>query len=654
MQPTPISYRCDMSDTRRRRVGVEMKVDLPDQGPLEVYLPQFSPGSSVASQGHPADLLHLRFTDAAGENMPYQRTGKGCKVEAKGPVTVHYTIRAEEFSDVGAQLTDEHAYLNGPATLMCVRGHESDTPATLSFENLPGADWKSSSTLPRVEGAEHTFYAASYADLADDNVMLGHFDEAREKVGDTSIIVTQKGTGPYKNLPSPGATPAENAHDFARIYRAFLHNFGEFPSQRFEIDGARPAGVCGCDNYVIHKHYLHGGPDKSDGFEHFRGHELIRHVDNESYIAGSFDGSARMNENYTMAHEVTHKLLAKYVQHEGIDAADLSQNRPTDGLWVTEGVTNWVGYLLERQSGLISPEQYMKRWEGAIETYYQDYAQNPSNPRDDSLEAHLGNIKYYNKGSLVALALDLELRQRSNNEVGMLDVLRNLKREFGGSGNYHSLEDMQRLVGDVAAPHQGGRAWVDRFFADHLVDRQRIDLSQYLGHAGYQVVERSDDWRPGLLNLPGARLRSDNHGAPYLEADPRVSAEEKSFPLPFPALGLTLDQDLTLSRVRDDGPAFDAGLKWFEGKKPEQVLLRGPQGEVDLKAPRDIREVEAMVFRFEETSVFDGSSRTKTIVVPVGAANKLTVEEVPNPTSEQLALREKWMSQLPEEILSGH
>jgi predicted metalloprotease with PDZ domain len=650
---TPLQYTCDLANTRQRRIKVTLRIDLAVPV-LEVYLPELSPGSTVNSQGHPANLLNFRAEDANGETLHYEKLPQGgyrLPPDLKGPVQVTYEVRAERFSDVHDQLMPDHVYLNGPATFMAVRGYEHDTPAILTFINIPSPEWQSSSTLPRVLEKPHTFYSASYDDIADDNVVMGKLSIASDRIGRATITVAQMGTGPYKGLEKPGATPEENVHDFARIGRAFLHNFGPFPNP----DGQRPPGIQQGDEYVVHKFYLHDGPDVTDGLEHFRGNEMIRHAASEDYIRTEFGGSARANENYTMAHEVVHKLLAKFVQREGIDAHDLQHAQRTDGLWVTEGITNWTGYLLERQSGMLSVADYLKRGEGAIEQYYRDYAENPTNARDDSLDAQLGNGRYYNKGSLCGLAIDLELRHISSSSVSLLDVLRKIKTEFGGSGHYHRLEDIQRLTREVAAPY-GGAELVDRFFADHLVDRKRIELDKYLEYAGLTLDLQGDSFKPVSVPTEGAILSVNEKGELSVTVDASAVSPRSITNVPIATMGLSLAPFFkTAWYIVSGGPADEAGLLWYQGKIPSQVLLRTPQGEVDLKYPRDVAfgEVEAMVFRYHEKSLFDGEDQSVEVVVLAQPATRLVLRSLDHVTDAQQALRDAWLAQLPEDVLSG-
>ncbi|MBI3926742.1 MAG: hypothetical protein HY319_14475 [Armatimonadetes bacterium] len=637
---------------------VEMLVDLPEEQSLELVLPQMSPGSPARSQNQPANLSQFQVLDRSGKPLSFEKLEQGgwrLPALPRGPVTVTYTVRADRFSDVRSHLTDEHAYLNGPGALLYIRGHEHDLPSTVELVNLPDPTWESSSTLPRVLGRNHAFYAGQYDDLADSNIKAGHFVSASAYAGDTTITVVQQGTPPFEHLSINGTTPQQNAQDFARVYRAFLADFGEFPRERYRVSAPRPLGVESGDHYVIHKHYMHNGPNSTSGFEHYHGHELVRHKSAEYAIHRASEDDVRLDENRTMAHELVHKLLAKYVQHEGIDSCELSRVQKTDGLWVTEGVTNWLGYLLERQAGLLTRDQYLRRWERVIDTYHRDYALDPTNARDDSLDAQLGNSNYYNKGSIAALALDLELRQMSGGKRSFLDVLQKLKAEFGGTGEFHAFEDVRRITREVAADYSGGAQWVDDFFKRHLVGRERVDVNRALHHAGYRLLDRADAWQPGELRLPGVRVVVDREGRPGLVADAEKAPRAEPFPLLIPSLGLTLSAALEVGGVREDGPAFEAGLKWYEGKKPEQVLFRTALGEVDLAHPGEIpaAPVEAVVFRFKEASAFTGQERAVEIAVPVTPASRTVLEELPQVSLEQRALRQGWLREFPESVLSG-
>lgn len=632
MKVGSVRYDVDLSAVDTQQLKVAMTVDLEGAEPIDLVMPAVSPGSPTNSQDQPARLSRLSVEDAEGNPVGYSRlsSGEWRLEDVKGPVRVSYTLRADEMSHVRAHLSHEHAYLNGPATFLYVKGRERDLPAEIHFHGKPDPSWQVLSNLPGLTTAPDALYAHSYEEIADSNIEVAHLHTAEAHVKGTRVIVNQHGTPPWKHLDVNGATPEQNLEDFSKLYRVFLHHFGEFPGQRYLVSAPQPAHVDGEDRYVINKHYIHTGSSSAGGFEHYHGHELLMHKDSERGIQRVYNSNGRSFEAQVMAHEVGHKLLAKLVRHEGIDSADLSQQVPTDGLWLTEGVTDWMGVMLERQAGLISAQDYLERQEHEIERYLADYELDPSNARDNSLSACHGNSKFYNKGHLTGTVLDLTLRRLSGGEKSLFDVLRELKHEFGGTGQFHTLEHIERLACKVVGEYPGAADEVSRLFNRHLRDREPLDFDAALESVGYRLELVDDAWEPGSMPLGSGSLQVDERGVPSLTQTP---SEAGPFPLSLPSLGLSLaqkDGKLTVS-VGRDGPAFEAGLKEFSGKTPEAMTLTE----------------DGMRFVFKRTSQFTGQESRVELFVPVTPALRPRIVEVDEPTPQQLALRAAWLAELP-------
>jgi predicted metalloprotease with PDZ domain len=70
-------------------------------------------------------------------------------------------------------------------------------------------------------------------------------------------------------------------------------------------------------------------------------------------------------------------------------------------------------------------------------------------------------VSVYHKGALVALLLDLTLRQLSNHKRSLDDVMRRLWTEFGQTGVGYTEEDYTRIVKEVAGRDM--QAYFDKF-----------------------------------------------------------------------------------------------------------------------------------------------------------------------------------------------
>lgn len=631
---TPIRYDVDLAATRTHQVRVSMTADLPGAEPLDVALPFMSPGSPVNSRNHPAQLGPMQVRDAAGNPLPYEKLPEGgWRIErhARGPVTVSYTLNATDFSSARDQLSDDHAYLNGAATFMYVKGHDRDLSAVVNVHDVPRQDWTAVSTLPPLTAHPNAWYAVNFQELADSNIEIGPLDVATRTVDGLRITVAQHGHSPWARVAPDGVSPQQNVADFGRIYRAFEHELGDFPKQRAADAPATPAGVESPDRYTIIKHYVSGEAPTSLGLEHYHGHELTFVKGNEEGIHRVYADNARMLENKVMAHELGHRLLAKYVQHAGIDSSDFSHEHPSDGLWLTEGVTEWLGTVLERRAGLITEQQYLDRLENQINRCTQDFAVRGTNAREDSLEAANGDGDYYMKGAVLGAMLDLEILHLTDGKKSFMDVLRGLKRDFGGTGQGHTLDDVRRIAREVVADVPGAAATLDSVFQDVLVDRKPIDFNRFLAHAGLRVTERADAWPVESLDLgEGSRLVTDPRGVPHTVAAASAVPALPPFRTLLPALGVslerTLEGKLKIGVVTPGGSAYAAGLKDFEGATLEG-LQPDPTG---------------LTFKVKKHDLFSGEDRILSIPVTARPATRLCLERLPRYAAAD-ALRGQWL-----------
>lgn len=624
---TRIHYRLDLSGPKKGELGVGMTVDLPTDQPLDLVMPRLSPGSPTKSLHHESRLGQVRAVDPKGNELPIAEQDDGSLRVIRngaGPVTVNYTVKADEFSHVRNQVTEDYGYISGAASMMYVKGHDTDVPSTVELTNLPKSDWKSLSTLAQVKAMPHAYWANSYQDIADTNIFAGKLNTVEDRVGGTDLVVNVHGDAPWESLQVNGATAAETMQDLKAAYTVFTDNFGEFSLERVKEASPRPDGVDPNDKYVLNKHYLENGSGYSGGFEHYHGHELILDKKAEKNIEKKFNSNGRDFERGILVHELVHKMLAKYVTHDGIDSEDLSKIGKTDGLWVTEGFTDWTASVLERQAGMLNFDQYGQVLEGFFDRYSRNMAVRASSPTEDSLEAHQGNSNYYNKGSVAASLLDLELRHHTGNSKGLFHVIRDLKDEFGGTGRGHTLEDMERLTLRQVEGNQEGTEAIKTFYDRHLRSAEPMDINQSLAHVGYQMKASPKSTEPFSVVGPDGKALNVNGDWQISQGPPAYPAKKKVF---MASLGLSLgkgDTGLEVSRIRKGGPGAKAGLEAFEGRTVESLAVNPENG--------------AVKFSFAATET---QSAGEVSVMPE-RPEELKLVPVSEPTGEQLALRHLW------------
>lgn len=627
---TGIRYRLDLSDTKTRQIGVEIQVERRGNEPLDLVMPQLSPGSPTNSLNQPARLNSLSACDGAGNPVEVEKTAAGhwrLESETSGPTTVRYRVKADEFSHVRSYLSEKIGYVNGPSALMFVQGRQHE-PSLVELRGFPSAQWKTSSTLESVPGHPELFYASNYDDIADSNTLAGPFQQVGATQDGTLLQINQNGTPPWTGLKVNGATPQQSLEDLQQLYATFTEEFGEFPRQRRDDAHPLPALLAGQnDKYVVTKHYLHGQGPNAGGYEHYHGHELLLHKAAQAGIERRFDGDGRAHERHIMAHELVHKLLAKFVRHEGIDSADLSHVHCTDGLWLSEGGVEWAAMELQRKSGQMSEAQYVKMLQDQFRGYEAAYAQDPSNARENSFDAHLGNSGFYNKGAVTCALLDLEIKAATGGEKGMFDVLRSLKSEFGGQDRFWTVEDVERLTLQTAA----GSQRVAAFFQDYLHDHKPFDFDGILAQAGMQWKDRGDRFAAGQLQLGGGQLlRSDEQAG--VDCGPGSALAPAPGSLALPAFGVTLAQDdkgvLKLAAVTAGGSGAAAGLNAYVGQ-PARLIEAGS---------------ETLKLEVQASDPFTGELEKREVEVPARPATQAFLEETPGASAQAASLRRAWLS----------
>ena len=118
--------------------------------------------------------------------------------------------------------------------------------------------------------------------------------------------------------------------------------------------------------------------------------------------------------------------------------------------WFKEGATDYLTIATLARNGLIDEPLLFKRLENVPRRYLiARHAQGLAmSVRDAGKDKQPNRQLVYGGGSLAALALDVELRKRSDDRVGLPQLLQAMHREFA-SGKPYTLDDIARLAGEL-------------------------------------------------------------------------------------------------------------------------------------------------------------------------------------------------------------
>ncbi|MEB3329996.1 MAG: PDZ domain-containing protein [Candidatus Sericytochromatia bacterium] len=561
-----LCYTFDLTRPHTHLVGVALT--LPAHGALhtDLVLPAWLPGAYKIFD-NARNIRGFAAVSPDGEAVRVERVDwQTWRVYdgGEGGVVVRYDVYCNKPEIHQGQLDAEHGFLNPGVLAVFPKGHQEDWPVTLELVVPEG--WRVATGLKAT--GPTSFKALHYEQLIDCPLQCGDFAHAHFTQDGVRYEVVYEGATPWD--------PALLIPPLRRIVTAASDLWGRPP----------------LDRYVFM--YLETEADFLNGLEHA----------NSTIITGPVTDPQRLDGLLTITtHEFFHLWNVKRLRPVGFGPFDYTREAHTTALWVAEGFTEYYTDVLMRWAGLHGADQFLASVAGYIEQLHAMPGRRNMSLEEASWTTwHFGDdrwngaLNYYVKGYLLGVALDLTLRERSDGEVSLDDVMRGMWEAYGAPGINYRPEDVcrlaERLLGDS----------LEAFWAHHLRGRDDWDWDALLRPAGLMLLERNP--------------------RPALQADGR------------PAEG-----GVRLESVLAGGAAQEAGLQRGDvlvaigGLRATTQLLHGLGEQVE---PGDT--VEVHYFRRDVL-------RTTLVTM----ARQVSYALVPSPgaTASQNALRAAWLAGMP-------
>jgi len=523
MKDEAIHYRVEPIDPHGHRFQVTLTIWEPDPAGQRMALPAWIPGSYMIRE-FARHILAIAAHDERG-SVHLDKIDKDTwrAAPAHGALQVSYTVYAWDLSVRAAHLDATHGFINFTSLALCVLGQQL-RPCTVELVPPPesvATGWKVATSLPRAGARAHGFgryRAPDYDALIDHPVEMGHFALGRfEAAGAThEVAVTGRTDVDMKRL----------TRDLARICetqaRLFEPRSGQAPFSRYVF-----LTMAVGDGY--------GGLEHRDSTALLCQRNDLPHAGLQTPSDGykTFLGLA--------SHEYFHAWHVKRIKPEAFVPYDLWHETHTRLLWIFEGFTSYYDDLMLVRSGVITPQDYLTLLGRTISLVLRGPGRLRQSLADSSFDAWTkyyrqdenspnSIVSYYAKGALVALALDLTLRARTQGQRSLDDVMRLMWTRYGRS--FYNADG-------AAAMQQQGLA--EEAFEPLVREASGLDLKRELRA-----------WVEGTADLPLARLLE-----PF-GIDLGLTPADNS-----PSLGTRLASsggELRISTALTDGAAHRAGL----------------------------------------------------------------------------------------------
>jgi predicted metalloprotease with PDZ domain len=413
----PIKVSVDATHAPEKILHAQLQIPVTGGPKIMLVYPKWIPGEHGPT-GPIVDLTGLKFF-ANGQRVTWRR-------DLDDMYTFHLTLPAgvdsveatldlvmpappEGFSS-GASATAQLDMLSWNQVVLYQPGkHTDDIPITASLK-LP-AGWHYGTPLP-VQGESNgqiNFQTVSLTTLVDSPVLAGaHF----RRIPLTPEGPLQHYIDEVSDSEAALQMPAETINEYKRLVAETGALFGARHYREYHF-------LLTLSNHTAHF-----------GLEH--------HESSDDRVAERtmIDDQQRWLAAGLLPHEMTHSWNGKYRRPDGLATPDYQKPMEGDLLWVYEGLTQYLGFVLTARSGLWTNDQFMQETAetAAALNHTPGRTWRPLQDTADAAQILYGSaqefenwrrsVDFYPEGFLIWLDVDTTIRQMTNGQKTLNDFCR--------------------------------------------------------------------------------------------------------------------------------------------------------------------------------------------------------------------------------------
>ena len=474
-------YTVDLTRVVDDKVLVELAPPAISSAEITFYLPKIIPGTyAIADYGR--FVTEFKASDKKGRALPFERIDdntwkiKNATRLRKISYWVNDTYDGEIkgatiFQPAGTNIEAHKNYIINSSGYFGYFENMKETPIVLKVvrdQNLYGSTGLISQTTgepvtsaklekgtPASDKKIDTYVAEDYDQLIDSPIMYSEPDTAIIKVGKTEVLI-----GSYS--PTKKITAKEIASSIREVLMAQKEYLGgELPVDKYAF----------IFYFTDQPVYSYGALEHSASSFYFMPEQTI----------------AEMNQQLRdfAAHEFFHIVTPLTIHSEEIHNFDFNNPKMSKHLWLYEGVTEYFAGNVQVKYGLITLEQYLDILREKILTAdnFKD-----SVPFTDISKFTLDRYKdqYYNvyqKGALIGMCLDIKLRQLSEGEYGLQNLIADLSKKYGKTKAFQD----DKLFDEITAltyPEIG------EFLKKYVGGSEKLPLKEIFDIVGINYIDK--------------------------------------------------------------------------------------------------------------------------------------------------------------------
>ncbi|WP_333695616.1 M61 family metallopeptidase [Flavobacterium sp.] len=206
-----------------------------------------------------------------------------------------------------------------------------------------------------------------------------------------------------------------------------------------------------------------------------------------------------------VSHEFFHIVTPLSVHSKEIHYFDFNNPKMSKHLWMYEGITEYFANLFQVNQGLIDEEEFFSRMAGKITNSKRFDDTMPFTKMSAEVlkkEFKDSYLNVYEKGALIAMCLDIQLRELSQGKSGILELMQKLSKEYGMEKPFDDDELFDKIV-SVTHPE------IRNFLNTYVSGTTPLDYEAFFAKMG---VSKTKMKIPGSIFLKGQ--------VPYITINP--------------------------------------------------------------------------------------------------------------------------------------
>lgn len=402
------------------------------------HFPKIIPGA-YSEDDYGKFIDNLKAYDKKGEVIPVAKTDDDSWTirDAKKVTKITYKVndtfdtesgagfgQSDIFSPAGTNIDAGKNFMLNTHAFVGYFENKKDTPYIISISH-PSTLWAATSmTDMDASTTNDVFTTSRYAELVENPIMYSKPDYTTFTVNDMEILIAVY--SPNSIHTAESITP-----DMKTMITAQKNFLGKFNSTK---------------KYSV-LIYLSDMQNENDA----KGFGALEHPTATTVVMPEAMPLEELTKQLkdVVSHEFFHIVTPLTIHSKEIQYFDYNTPKMSEHLWMYEGVTEYFANLFQVNQGLITEEEFYSRMAGKIANAA---TMNDTMPFT-TMSINVLNKPYkdqylnvYEKGALIGMCIDIIIREKSNGERGILDLMQKLSNEYGAKKTFNDNELFAKIT----------------------------------------------------------------------------------------------------------------------------------------------------------------------------------------------------------------